>query len=477
MLVEPLTNYLVGRLQKDMHSGNTVLGGMLTAVNRNADLDGLVHKAAYTGGLDFLHYWRARRWFYRGNVVLSRVEGSAASISATQLAFEHLFNRGGIKEIQVDTSRTSLNGSGGTFIIGKSGGRTGRLGQTFRMETGVTWRSPQLELNDIGFMLTADEINHFAWASLQFQQPISVFRSARINYNHWSRWDFGGQWLYLAFNTNAFATFRNYWSANVGLDWNPYEVSNNALRGAYALRKPPGGGISGSINSDSRKKVTAYTNCSYGFGFAHTVRYLGLDVGMTAQPVNPLSVNFSAGYSSSYRKQDQFVAAVLYNGQSRTIVSAVNQQSFRITIRVNYNLTPDLTIQYYGQPFIARPLYEHYGYVVDPLAPAYDDRFRQWSASQIAYTNGQYEVDENGDGKPDYSFARPDFNFVQFRSNLVLRWEWRPGSELYLVWSQGATPDVAGDLYSPLSQSLSRNAFGGDTRNIFLLKATYRFLK
>lgn len=474
--VEPLTNYFVGRLQKDIHGGNTVLGGIFTAVNRNGDLEGSLRRAAYTGGFDFLHYWKKRNWYYRGNLVMSHVEGTVQAIYATQTSFEHLFNRTNIREASLDSGRTSLTGTSGTFRIGKSGGRSGKWGQTFRMETGLTWRSPELELNDIGFMLTADEINHFAWASIMFQRPFSIFRSARINYNHWSRWDFSGQLLYLEFNTNAFATFKNYWSGNISLDWNPYEISNNALRGASSLRKPAGGGISGSINSDSRKKVTAYLNLSHGFGFGDEVGYNGVDLGLNAQPINALSIGLSGGYSKSFRRQDQFVAQASYNNEPRTIVGSVDQHTFSLTLRVNYNITPDLTIQYYGQPYITRPLYGNYAYVVDPLNADYYSRFHKWG-TEVSYVNGQYEVDENKDGIADYTFTKPDFNFVQFRSNLVVRWEYRPGSELYLVWSQGCTPDVGNDLGSPLHRSLFDNIFNGEARNTALIKLTYRFLK
>lgn len=476
VLVEPLTNYFVGRLQKDIHGGNTVLGGIFTAVNRNSDLEGALHKSAYSGGLDFLHYWDKRRWYYRGNVVFSHVAGAKSAIYNTQTAFEHLFHRGNITEASLDTSRTSLTGSGGTFRIGKSGGRTGKWGQTLRLETGITWRSPELELNDIGFMLSADEINHFAWAGLIFQRPFSIFRNGRISYNHWSRWDFGGQWLYLAFNVNAHATFNNYWSAGIGFDWNPYDVSNNALRGASSLRRPPGGGAWFYINSDSRKKVTVNLNFNNGFGFGKTVGYNGLDLGINAQPLNALSIGLSAGYSKLFRKQDQFVDQVYYAGALRTIVGSVDQETFRLTLRASYNITPELTIQYYGQPFITRPLYGHYGYVVDPLNADYDSRFHAWG-DELRYANGRYEVDENRDGVADYSFYKPDFNFVQFRSNLVIRWEYKPGSEFYLVWSQGNTPGVGGDLYSPLQQSLFGNVFNGEAQNTALLKFTYRFLK
>jgi hypothetical protein len=146
---------------------------------------------------------------------------------------------------------------------------------------------------------------------------------------------------------------------------------------------------------------------------------------------------------------------------------------------VNYSITPELTLQYYGQPFITRPRYNNFGYVSDPLAKKYDDRFHVFTSNEIIYDNasGQYRIDENHDGNVDYSFNKPDFNFVQFRSNLVVRWEYRAGSELYLVWSQGNTPDAFGDLDTPLTRSLFDNAFADQARNIFLIKWTYRFLR
>jgi len=156
----------------------------------------------------------------------------------------------------------------------------------------------------------------------------------------------------------------------------------------------------------------------------------------------------------------------------------VKQRTIRFTGRINYNITPDLTIQYYGQPFITRPKYNHFAYVKDGLAKVYNDRFHPFTPSQISYNNGTYFIDENFDGITDYSFNKPDFNFVQFRSNLIMRWEYKPGSEFYLVWSQSNTPDVSGELATPVFNSLLNDAFsGGNARNIFLVKFTYRFLK
>lgn len=476
-LVEPLTNYFVGRLQKDINAGNTVIGGIFTAVNREKGLNDQLHRSAYSGGIDFLHQWKNRNYYIRGNVVFSNVLGTKEAILNTQNAFEHLFQRTDATEVSVDANRTSLSGMGGTVRFGKSGGPSGKLGQVFRYETGVTLRSPGLELNDIGFMLTANEINHFTWAGLQFQKAFSVFRSARINYNHWSRWDYGGQFLYQAFNTNSHAVFRNYWQVGTGLTWNPYDVSNNALRGASSIRRPSGIGYNFYVTSDTRKKFYVSVDAFNFWGSNKEVKGNNLGLSLSLQPIDALRISLSSSYGYNFRRQDQFVSNVSYNNSIRSIVGEVKQKTLRFTSRINYNITPDLTLQYYGQPFITRPLYNNFAYVSSPLAKQYNDRFTTFNANQISYANGSYMVDENTDGIVDYRFSKPDFNFVQFRSNLILRWEYRPGSEFYLVWSQSDTADVYNELDTPVFNSLFDNAFAEQSRNIFLVKCTYRFLR
>lgn len=476
-LVEPLTNYFVGRLQKDYKGGNTIIGGIITNVKREKGLQDVLHSNASSGGLDFLHYWKNRVWFIRGNVVVSHVQGTKEAILHTQTAFEHLFQRNGAGEVAVDSNRTSLSGWGGTVRFGKSGGRSGKLGQVFRFETGLTFRSPGLELNDIGFMLTSNEINHFTWAGIQFQKSFSIFRNARLNYNHWSRWDYSGQFLYQAFNFNSHATFKNNWQTGTGVTWNPYDISNNALRGTISIRRPAGIGHNVYVTSDFRKKVYASLQVFNFWGFEEAVGGNDVSLSVTLQPMNALRISLSGAYSYNFRRQDQFVSNIQYNNSIRSIVSEVKQKTLRFTGRLSYNITPDLTLQYYGQPFITRPLYNRFAYVSNPLAKKYDDRFYVFKPNEISFNNNQYWVDENGDGTPEYSFSKPDFNFVQMRSNLIVRWEYKPGSELYLVWAQGSTPDAFGDLETPITQSLFDNAFSKGSRNSYLIKWTYRFLK
>jgi hypothetical protein len=477
-LVEPLTNFFVARVQKDYNGGNTIIGGIITGVNREKGLSDFLHRNAYSGGIDFVRYWKDRTWYVRGNVIFSHVEGTKEAILNTQTAFEHLFQRANASEVKVDSNRTSLAGMGGTIRFGRIGGKAqGKSGRIFKFETGLTLRSPGLELNDIGFMLTSNEINHFTWAGMQWQKPFSIFRNARVNYNHWSRWDYSGKFLYQAFNTNTHATFKNNWSAGQGLTWNLFEISNNALRGASALRLNGNLGQWAYINSDSRKKIMASLEINNAWAFANTARNNNIFLSATVQAMDALKFSLSAGYTYFWKRQDQFVSNVNYNNSIRTIVGEVKQRTWRFTGRISYNITPDLTLQYYGQPFITRPLYDKFAFVSDPLAKKFDDRFHPFAPSQVSIVDNEYRVDENSDGTTDYSFSKPDFNFVQFRSNLVVRWEYRAGSELYLVWSQSNTADAFNELDTPVFNSLFNHAFDDGSRNIFLVKWTYRFLR
>jgi hypothetical protein len=259
-------------------------------------------------------------------------------------------------------------------------------------------------------MLSANEINHFTWAGIQWQKQIGIFRAARINYNHWARWDFGGQLLYQAFNTNMHANFTNNWRIGSGLTWNTLDISNNALRGGSSLRRAPGLGNFAYFSSDSRKKITLFVNTFFAWGFGHTSRQSFYNTTLQFQASNAFNLSVTMNYNKNFRKQDQYVDIIPFNETSRYIVSEVNQRTLSYTLRLNYNVTPDLTIQYYGQPFITRPMYKNFGYVMDPLNKSYDARFHRFAENEIkTNADGGYDVDENKDGIIDYSFGNPRF--------------------------------------------------------------------
>lgn len=470
-VVEPLTNFFVGRVQQDYRGGNTVIGGIFTAVNRdlegNPDL-GFLHESAYSGGLDVIHRWKDNEWVFTGKLLWSRVNGSTESILGTQESFERLFQRPDAEHLEVDSTATSLLGSGGTFKIANYGGN-------WIFETGMTWRSPELELNDIGFLVNTDEINYFFWGARRWTEPNEVYRRLQWNYNHWARWDFSGKMLYRAVNTNAHQQWANFWNTGGGFTYENLDISKNALRGGPLLRRPNGTAINFYINSDSRKKVMFGANTFQAFGQAGIVRVQNYGIFMRAQPTNAMSVTLSPNFNR-FQRTEQYVTQREVGDEIRYINGEVDQQTFSLTVRLNYNITPDLTVQYYGQPFISRGRYKNFNRTTaNTLGKTFDERFEFFENISFDADEDAYLVDEDDDRAIDFEFGNPDFNFIQFRSNLVFRWEYIPGSELFLVWSQGA--NAFEDPNRGLARSITDNLFGNNVRNTFLVKATYRFLR
>jgi hypothetical protein len=166
-----------------------------------------------------------------------------------------------------------------------------------------------------------------------------------------------------------------------------------------------------------------------------------------------------------------------YNEEDRYLFGEIEQRTFSLTARIDLNITPDFTIQYYGAPFISAGLYSNFKMITDPVAEQYHDRYHVYNDQQINFLadDGIYGISENGNGNYDYYIGQPDFNYQQFRSNLVLRWEYKPGSLIYLVWSQDRT-DVIGDGNFNLVNDL-KNMFTVSSRDVLLIKLSYRIIR
>ncbi|MEE9363872.1 MAG: DUF5916 domain-containing protein [Cellulophaga sp.] len=469
-VVEPLTNYFVGRLQKDFNNKNSYIGGIFTATNRDALSEGLdfLHKSAYTGGLDFKHQWNNRDWYFGGDVVWSHVKGSASAIQGTQESITHLFHRVGADYLNVDATKTSLTGTGGNLQIGKVGNGH------WKFESGATWRSPELELNDIGFQRQADDIRHYTWIGYRILKPNATFRQLGINYNHWTAWDFGGNHNNLAFNVNSWGNLKSNWFLNLGVTHQMVNYSNFALRGGPRLRQSANTYFWNNIGTDSRKKVRL--NLSQGGNLSNDGSFSSYRVsfGVTYQPINSLRISATPSYRVNTDKL-QYIKNVSFNDNTRYLNGEVKQETLSMSLRVNYTINPNLSIQYWGQPFISRGRYSNFKHITNATAKEFTNRYDGYSSNQIALNNDSYAVDENLNGDIDFSFDNPDFSFVQFRSNLVVRWEYIPGSEIFLVWSQDLSQ--SGNPQEGLFKDLESNVFGKQQpQNIFLLKATYRFI-
>ncbi len=473
--VEPFTNFMVSRLSKDIDGGASQIGGTLTSVYRFLDgtnLEDQYHETATSGGVNLFHSWDERKWQFNARLIGSRVTGTSQSILNTQKSFQHYFQRPDAAHLNVDNEKTSLSGHGGNLSLGNYGGK-----DNISYQFGLTWRSPGIELNDIGFLNTADAINHYFWAGYLFPKPFSVFRRFRINYNHYLGWTFDGTNTFQGINSNTHGAFKNYWEAGTGFTLIIKELSTKALFGGPALRTSRGFNNWGYIGSDSRKKMRAFLFLNKFTPYtadANSLNRYSVELNIRYQVSNAFSISMGPEYSYNENAL-QNVDLFNFNGEDIYLTGRIEQQTLSASIRMSYNFTPNLTLEYWGQPFISKGGFNEFKYIKDPLATKFLDRFESYKDDQVLMNeNGEYNLDHDGNGSIDYDFGNPNFNFMQFRSNAVMRWEYIPGSELFLVWSQGTTSN--GDPMKNLWPSLREDLFSQQVNNNFLVKLTYRLV-
>ena len=465
--VEPMTNYLVGRAQKDFNSRMSYVGAIITATHRDLGANfQYLREAAYSGGVDFMHNWQDRKYYLTGNFVASNVQGSKEAISATQSDITHLFIRSDASHIALDTSRTMLAGTGGKLEIGKATG-------IWLYDGGFIWRSPELELNDIGFLRQADEIRQYLNLTGQFQTPTDWYRGTSINLGQYTTYDFEGNLNRLQFNLKGDVNFKNNWEVGVNMIHKPLININTYLRGGPRWRFSEENGIFLSAGSDRRKKFNVNVRIGKSQAEENNFSFTRYSISMGYQPANALRLSLETSYRNAPSKT-QYVTQGNFINKNFYILAAIDQVTWSTSLRVNYNINPNLTLQYYGQPFISRGVYDDFNYVKKASAEKLAERIQLYSEQQIKISDGIFSIDHDEDGRTDFTFENPDFSYVQFRSNLVVRWEYVPGSELYFVWSQGITG--LDDPMSELGQSLRYQIFDQQLNNTFLIKATYRFV-
>jgi hypothetical protein len=438
--VEPLTNYFVGRIQQDFRDGNTYVGAMMTAVNRDIEDSHLefMRRQAYAGGIDFSHYFLNRDYRIEANLLASHLRGSEEAIYEAQTASARYFQRPDNYHVTLDESRTTLSGHSGSVRLRRTSNHK------FVFQTGAAWRSPGFEINDLGYMRRADEINQFTWAAYQIRNPFSIFNNLYINTNQWLNWDFGGSPLWSAANANFNTTFRNYYQLGGGITHSWEEISNFELRGGPSFKWPGSTECSLWMYTDTRKKFYAGWGGYTKQGDEDYTNYTSSWAEMFYRPTNALRLSFSTTYVRN-KPEMQYVATESFAGDDRYLFGRLDQKTASFVFRIDYCITPNLTVQYYGSPFVSAGEYTEFKRITDPRADNYRDRFEVFDDEQIRYdaADETYYIDEDVNGIDDYSMDYPDFNYRDFNSNLVIRWEFTPGSLLYLVWTQARTDYIS----------------------------------
>ena len=440
--VEPTTRYSIGRARREFANQSSV-GLMATAANRR--LPGTLQflpNSAYSGGVDFDA--RLKKFYsLSGFVAASRVNGDPTAIEAIQQNSRHYYQRLDANSFAVDPARTSLSGTSARIGISKIGG------QRLRFMSQVGFKSPGFDLNDSGFLRRADERWLLNWFQVRSDVPNKWFRSRNLNVNEYMVWNSDGDRLVNGFNVNGSATFLNSWQAGAGVNTNRLTADDRMTRGGPVVLTEGFDNFWSWFNSDNRRRVSA--NFFTGGGRNGVGSWFAdQEWSLTFRPISPLTI--TSGVRVNRAVNDTQWTGLVTDTADHYVFGRISQTTVALAQRLNFTMTPNLSLQLYAEPFISGGDYSAFKQLADARNRDYSRRYAPFA----------YDLVANGN---------PDFNVKSFRTTNVLRWEYKPGSTLFLVWQQARENDAV-----PGGFRVGRDIhdiFGVAPKNVFLVKLAY----
>ena len=434
-VVAPITHYGVARVRRNLRGGRSTVGGIVTATNRpglEARLADDLHRAAYTGGLDGRHRFANETYEVSGSLVASQVRGTPTALLQTQTDPRHYFQRPDAAHVSVDSSRTRLNGWSSGTQIEKISGR-------WRWDTTLRAESPGFEINDLGFLQRGDDLTAASGLTYYNAQEGALFQEVEGRLSQQQKWTFGGEPTGRSISTSFGATFNNNHAVSLGGQLDLSTLSTTALRGGPALRENGGANVSVGYETDRRDVLQVGLSTEYRSALGTNGYSYGIRPEARWRPSSRTTVSLSPRLSVS-RDPSQYVESVTNDGQTEYVFGTIKRRTLAVTTRASYTFSPEITLQVYAQPFIGTGDYQAFSVVDRPAADAFVDRFALLGpAASRAPATDAYRVDSDRDGQADYSFEDPDFTFQQLRSTVVFRWQYRRGSNLYVVWNRDRT--------------------------------------
>ncbi|HKW40337.1 MAG TPA: DUF5916 domain-containing protein [Gemmatimonadales bacterium] len=448
---EPTTNYAVVRAQQDFRNSESGVGAMLTATNRSVDprTDNFLRRSAYVGAVDFRHRFLHSTYQISGSLDLSHVAGSSSAIALTQLDPVHFYQRPGAG-VSFDSTRTSLTGDAEELLFGKVGG-----GVT-RFETSYLRRSQGFEVNDLGFLLQADQQSWNTWFGLQSLHPSAIYQQAFWNFNWWQYWTAAGTPVERAANTNVHIQLNNRSFLHSGITAGQLGTTfcdRDCTRGGPALRVDPYISAWAEWDGDGRPAFVPYVWFIYNRADGGRSSKFNGNVQATYRIASQVSTSLTLSATHNVKDVQPRPSIRDSAGTTHYLFAYLNQNEVSLTGRVDYTLTTVLTLQLYAQPFVSKGAFSNVREKADPNAAAYQDRYKTYADTAVTNHPG-------------------GFNFKLFNSTVVLRYEYRPGSTLFVVWTQGREGFVPDEGSRSMSGNF-RDLFDLHPVNTFLVKASY----
>jgi hypothetical protein len=470
-VVEPLTNYAVARVQRDI-GRRAGLGLLSTAVNRQlttqALRDGLVASAYIAGADGYVFLDDKRDWVIVGNIAGSYLTGTPTVISRLQRAPQRYFQRPDAPHVALDDARRSLHGYTGRININRNGG-------LWKINSALWAGSPGFESNDLGFHGTGDRAGMHAVFQLRDVTPRRFSRSRSMWISKYWTWNFARDVQSDGLLGQGYWEFLNYWNVNGQIGQNWRALDDRLTRGGPSMVNPGGTFGNANVNTDSRKAVSLNVNGSFNRnaegGWNRTT-------GFNLQLKPSAAVSISLGPSLNRQHVvAQYVRSVVDpsavdTAGGRYVFGVLDQTQLSMTTRVSVIVSPTISVQIYAQPLLAAGDYDGFKELLRTRTYSF---LRYGSAASVlAYDPAarSYLVDPDGTGDAaSFTFADPDFNLKSLRLNAVFRWELKPGSTFYGVWTRQQQDFTNPGVFSPGRDA--RAMFGAPGDDVFLVKMAY----
>lgn len=471
--VEPLTSYNVVRSLGEFNDGKQGLGFLGTAVLRDLHQPYLVdvfNRRSYAFGIDgWTNIDADREYVVSGWYAASRIEGSKNRINDVQQSALHYFQRPDADHVEVEPSATSLSGNAGRVAINKQKGN-------MRLNTAVGWITPGFTSNDLGFLFRTDVINaHIVWG-YQWFEPDGTFRRKGFNVATFRNYDFGGNKIGEGYFLFYHTQLMNYWGFGGNLNYSPAVLDNSKTRGGPLMMTTDG--MNAFMWAETDYRETLVYNIEFGGGTYKSGSYFRfISPGISWKPSAGFSLRFSPSYNRDHTlaqyidQRNDPTATSTYH--SRYVFATIDQKEFSGNIRIDWTFTPKLSLQAFIQPLISVGAYSDFKEFKEPRTFSFIHYGYDNNSTIVQNTDGNYDIDPDGNGSVQpFTIDNPDFNFKSLRGNVILRWEYLPGSTAFFVWTRSQTNfDDAGDFN--FGRDTGKLLGAADNENVFLLKVAY----
>jgi hypothetical protein len=463
----PPAGYGVVRVQQEFGESKSVVGVTLTTVQRDVDslLAPTYTRTAYSGGADWVLRWDRGAYELRGSLGFTHLRGDRRAIDRVQRSPVHYFQRPDAGYLQYDSTRTTFTGSVGDIWFRKTKGNW-----LFDLEHG--WEAPGYDPNDAGRLGNAD--GRFVFGQVRYRQtkPGAWYQNYLVALATQAEWDFGDERQFHFNELYGEVTFKNFWNLSSYVDYLPRAFDHSLTRGGPTMATAQSWNWVVRLSNKFGAKNGWVGRVYYGEDELGGETYR-LSGELSIRPSSRFQFSATPNYLRSIAPR-QYVATFDSGGPaatygSRYVFSRIDQSTFLMQLRANYTIGPDLTLELYAEPFAASGRY----YGLGELAQARTFRLREYGTSGTTVARdsaNNFIVTDNG-GADTLQIPNPDFNILSFNSNAVLRWEWRPGSTLFLVWAQSRSG------FQPTSRLVGfgdlTDSFGARGDNFFALKVSY----